>query len=114
MVAPIYPISVKPYPTMKIILSRKGFDSSSGGVASPILPDGTLLSLPIPDATGPITYADLEWQGHAVGTLVESLTRKRCAATSAPIWIPIFTRRSVHDCRHGDRSLARMVRHRVT
>jgi hypothetical protein len=35
---------------MKIILSRKGFDSSYGGMASPILPDGTLLSMPIPSS----------------------------------------------------------------
>ena len=34
---------------MKVILSRKGMDSESGVMASPILPDGTLLSLPIPD-----------------------------------------------------------------
>ncbi|MGC9779576.1 MAG: hypothetical protein HZR80_10075 [Candidatus Heimdallarchaeota archaeon] len=33
---------------MKVILSRKGFDSSYGGHPSPILPDGTLISLPIP------------------------------------------------------------------
>ena len=33
---------------MKVILSRKGFDSSFGGYPSPILPDGTLISLPIP------------------------------------------------------------------
>lgn len=33
---------------MKIILSRKGFDSSAGGCPSPILPDGRLISLPIP------------------------------------------------------------------
>lgn len=33
---------------MRIILSRKGFDSSCGGCASPILPDGTMLSMPIP------------------------------------------------------------------
>ena len=33
---------------MKIILSRKGFDAGYGGFPSPILPDGTLLSLPIP------------------------------------------------------------------
>ena len=32
----------------RIILSRKGFDSSSGGVASPIFSDGSLCSLPIP------------------------------------------------------------------
>ena len=33
---------------MNIILSRKGTDSGSGGIPSPLLPDGTLLSLPIP------------------------------------------------------------------
>lgn len=33
---------------MKIILSRKGFDSVNGSIPSPIMPDGTLLSLPIP------------------------------------------------------------------
>lgn len=33
---------------MKFILSRKGFDSRFGGHPSPVLPDGTMLSLPIP------------------------------------------------------------------
>ena len=33
---------------MKIIISRKGFDADNGGTASPILPDGTMLSMPIP------------------------------------------------------------------
>ncbi len=37
---------------MKIILSRKGFDSSYGGMPSPILPDGRMLSLPIPSNKG--------------------------------------------------------------
>jgi len=46
---------------MKLILSRKGFDSTTcnGGVASPILPGGTLLSLPIPRKESPICYAQL-------------------------------------------------------
>lgn len=48
---------------MKIILSRKGFDSGSGGCASPILPDGTMLSLPIPDPTGNYTYEELSAPG---------------------------------------------------
>lgn len=39
-------------PLMKIIFSRKGFDSQYGGVPSPILPDGTLLPLPIPSTQG--------------------------------------------------------------
>ncbi|MBU2806903.1 hypothetical protein HF285_01035 [Acidithiobacillus ferrooxidans F221] len=38
---------------MKIIFSRKGFDSSYGKMPSPILPDGTIMSFPIPsDGTG--------------------------------------------------------------
>ena len=40
---------------MKIIFSRKGYDSSAGGCASPIFPDGSFCSLPIPrvDKNGP-------------------------------------------------------------
>lgn len=45
---------------MHVIFSRKGFDSSSGGMPSPILPDGTLLSLPIPADFGPTRYCDLK------------------------------------------------------
>ncbi len=44
---------------MKIILSRKGFDSSSGGVPNPILPDATLVPLPIPDPRSCVSYDDL-------------------------------------------------------
>ena len=35
--------------TKRIILSRKGFDSSLGRMPSPILPTGEMLSLPIPE-----------------------------------------------------------------
>jgi len=62
---------------VKIILSRKGFDSSAGGVASPLFPDGTLLSLPIPDRNGTVTYGDLCWGEQQLGDLVESLTHGR-------------------------------------
>lgn len=58
---------------MKIVLSRKGFDSSAGGCPSPILPDGQLLSLPIPDTLSPTRYADL---GLPSG-LLDDLTRGR-------------------------------------
>src|SRR5690349_10684876 len=62
---------------MKIVLSRKGFDSSAGGCASPIV-DGRLVSLPIPDADSRITYAQVRHE--AVGALdhvVSDLTRGR-------------------------------------
>ena len=65
---------------MRIVLSRKGFDSVNGGKPSPILPDGTLFSLPIPDATetSGITYADINLcRGESIGTIVEHLTNLR-------------------------------------
>ena len=48
---------------MKIILSRKGFDPAAGGYANPILPDGTLLSLPIPDESSAVCFSDLAYKG---------------------------------------------------
>lgn len=44
---------------MKVILSRKGFDSSYGGYPSPILPNGKMMSLPIPSSQDNFSYADL-------------------------------------------------------
>lgn len=60
---------------MKVVFSRKGFDGTSGGCPSPIFPDGTLLSLPIPDQRSPVRYRDLDWNGRNLGDLVERLTR---------------------------------------
>lgn len=44
----------------RLILSRKGFDSSFGGYPSPILPDGRIISLPIPDPDSRRTYSDYQ------------------------------------------------------
>ena len=44
---------------MKIILSRKGFDSQYGKIKSPILKNGTLLSLPIPQENDTQTFDKL-------------------------------------------------------
>ena len=61
---------------MKLILSRKGFDSSAGKVPSPILPDGTLLSLPIPDKHSPISYEEIKGlDDKSIGCLVNQLTK---------------------------------------
>ncbi len=61
----------------KVILSRKGFDASCGGAPSPILPDGRLLSLPIPCQHSPITYDDLHLDGTSIGQIVHDLTHGR-------------------------------------
>jgi len=47
---------------MKIILSRKGFDSENGGYPSPILPNGTLLSIPIPSAYNNKGYKPIQYK----------------------------------------------------
>ena len=48
---------------MKIILSRKGFDSEFGGHPSPILPDGRMISFSIPGKEDKIRYKDLKLDG---------------------------------------------------
>ncbi len=58
---------------MKVILSRKGFDSGTGGYASPIMPDGTLLSLPIPDSFSAVKYTDINYNGSSYHTIMSSL-----------------------------------------
>jgi hypothetical protein len=59
---------------MKIILSRKGFDSSTGKRPSPIFPDKSMLSLPIPDDKSAIAYKEIAWNSWAsVGQLVKQL-----------------------------------------
>ncbi|HEX8229586.1 MAG TPA: hypothetical protein VF826_09760, partial [Chloroflexia bacterium] len=93
---------------MKIILSRKGFDSATGKVASPILPNGELCSLPIPtdeEHQQSIRYADIKVGDVSLGMLVSDLTRCRISPEHtahldpdlryssyhrAPGWKPIF------------------------
>jgi len=61
---------------MKIILSRKGFDSSYGGQASPILPDGTLLSLPIPLKKDKHHYTQLKYKDKSYYDIICELKDK--------------------------------------
>ena len=61
---------------MKVILSRKGMDSTSGGMASPILSDGMLLSLPIPDNTVGTAYKDLCYKGQSLEEIISQLRPK--------------------------------------
>ena len=61
---------------MKIILSRKGFDSANGYQPNPIMPDGTLLALPIPDDCGNNTFDSLHWKGASYYDIIQSLKPK--------------------------------------
>lgn len=63
---------------MKIILSRKGFDSGIGGVASPIFPSGELRTLPIPESSPghqSKRYQEIQAGDHSLGTIVHDLSR---------------------------------------
>lgn len=62
---------------MKIILSRKGFDSSNGGVPSPIMPDGTLLSMPIPSIDDSAAFSEIEWNGQLYSDILKQISPKR-------------------------------------
>lgn len=60
---------------MKLVLSRKGFDSGYGGIPSPILPDGRLVSLPIPSRHDQFTFADINTSNVDIGGLLKDLSR---------------------------------------
>jgi hypothetical protein len=70
---------------MKVILSRKGFDSAYGGYTSPILPSGEMGSLPIPLEDN-IKYSDLKIGSSTYYNLMRDLrpTIKRKGE-----WIPL-------------------------
>lgn len=59
---------------MRIVLSRKGFDSGNGGIPSPIMPDGTLLSFPIPSENGNTTYHDIIYRGKSYYEIMRELS----------------------------------------
>lgn len=61
----------------RLVLSRKGFDSGSGGCPSPIFPDGTMYSLPIPSFGSGIAFGDLDHGDVNMGRLVGDLTGGR-------------------------------------
>lgn len=88
---------------MKVILSRKGFDSSNGGCPSPIMPDGTLISMPIPSDDRD-SYGDLCYCGMPYSRILQQLAPKKtfghchvdpdirdgCRAKSIESWKPGF------------------------
>ena len=98
---------------MKLILSRKGFDSSAGGAPSPIFPDGRMVSLPIPDKHSMVTYEEISYEGRSLGKLVTDLTKNRIRAhyrahidpdltadnlPRSPGWRPIFGQTGQAQC----------------
>lgn len=67
----------------KIILSRKGYDDQYGGKPSAILPDGTMLSFPIPVETGEEGIATelLTFRGQKLINMFHQLEHKQGSKT---------------------------------
>ena len=61
---------------MKIILSRKGFDAENGKIASPVFPDGTMLSMPIPSRDD-IAFDYIGYKGKSYQKLWQELNYKK-------------------------------------
>ena len=61
---------------MKVILSRKGFDSTYGKIPSPILLDGTLLSMPIP-SEDELSFTELCHGEHTYSEILKQLASQR-------------------------------------
>lgn len=66
---------------MKLVFSRKGCDSSAGGMPSPIFPDNRLWSIPIPDARSPLRYRDIQHPAGAAA-VARDLSNRRLNAAS--------------------------------
>lgn len=71
---------------MKIIFSRKGFDSGFGNLPSPILPDGKMLSIPIPEVAKDVDYiknrkiskySDLIYENESYLKVIKDLKNER-------------------------------------
>lgn len=58
---------------MKVIFSRKGWDSEFGGKPSPIFEDGAMLSMPIPRENESIKYSDLSYKGMPIEKIIQDL-----------------------------------------
>lgn len=80
---------------MKVILSRKGFDSKYGGCPSPIFPDDSMVSLPIPSSSASLSYSGINYNGKNLGSIVESLTAKRIAGDSITHFDPDLDRGAI-------------------
>ena len=106
---------------MKLILSRKGFDASHGGVPSPIFPDGSLCPLPIP-SVGPPRLRDVSWRDRPLSNVVSAITNGRIspdkgvhldpdlqkiARPRMPGWRPVFGQVSAAQSHLSNRGVGR-------
>lgn len=86
---------------MKITLSRKGFDSDFGGFPSPIFPDGSMCSLPIParDVPNPQAYSQIHFNGLNLGKIVSDLSKDKLPPNTSTHLDPDLREGAIKRCR---------------
>lgn len=62
---------------MKVILSRKGFDSANGGLPSLIMPNGEVVSMPIPSPGDANSYDQLRYGKKTYRQILKELAPKK-------------------------------------
>ncbi len=62
----------------RVVLSRKGFDGSTGGVASPIYATRKMVSIPIPDRNSHVRYGDLRYEGRPMPDVLKDVEAWQC------------------------------------
>ena len=105
---------------MKLVFSRKGFDAQYGGMASPILPDGRLVPLPIPSDHDQYTLSDVNISKIDLEGILSDLTRGRLSpatrthldpdlnrlpASRLPGWRPAFGQTGIAQSHLGKQNI---------
>lgn len=84
---------------MKVILSRKGFDSTNCGQQSPILVDCTLLSLPIPEHNAQnTTYKDVGFCDKSYYDIIKEFCSQSVIAKDKPCTSTLILKMVVSRC----------------
>lgn len=76
----------------KVVFSRKGFDSSTGGIPNIIFPDGTLYMIPIPSKESPISYSSLHffYEGDPIQKILNDLTEQTITTRGCKYFCDFF------------------------
>lgn len=78
----------------RIVLSRKGSDATAGGFPSPVLPDGRLAMVPIPEDGSGVTAGELRVGGWPLADLAGALGVRRMRTGRG--WRPLTPDTEVH------------------
>ena len=79
-----------------LVISRKGFDATAGGCASPIFANGDIFSVPIPQKKqSPSKYRELQFNDLSKRKILNFIGAKSISYDDFIIMIPIYMYKKV-------------------